>query len=356
MDYTNVMNRAAALEYGPAFSPYTGVRLWYDEENAFFAGDETGRVLEADCPWATQAMTDNILATVAGYAYQPYSAQDALLDPAAELGDGVGIGGIFGPLAQTDILLDGLCAAGISAPEEDEIENEYPYMTPMQKALNRKMTLGSSYYGTRITRAKGLEIVKTAADGKESARVQLNADVMAFYNQDGGQALYFDAAAGKFKFSGLLNVSNNFIVDANGNVTINGNINMSGGTITWGENDPGGGGGLTTGEVRTLINEELVSSPNIAGGRFLDIYQTTWLEMATPTGNVAYLHQYADVYSDNEPVCAMGYYTNGTSDEWVLAPFNKIRLGYSETYDKMYGTGTWDFSQAEVTGLHLRFS
>ena len=354
MAYTNIMNRAAALEYGPALLPYSGVRLWYEDENAFFAGDETGRVLEADCPWATQAMADNILASVIGYEYQPYEAQDALLDPAAELGDTVGVGGVVGPLARVDTLLDSLCASGISAPSEEEIENEYPYLSPMAKALQRKMTLGASYYGTRITRAKGLEIVKTDADGRETSRVELNADTMAFYNQDGGQALYFDSAAGKFKFSGLLNVSDNFIVDANGNVTINGNINMSGGTITWGENDPGGG--LSTGEVRTLINEELVSSPNIAGGRFLDLYQTTWLEMATPNKNVAYLQQYADAYSDYEPVCAMGYYTQGTSDEWVLAPFNKIRLGYSETYDKMYGTGTWDFSQAQVSGLFLRFS
>ena len=27
-DYTNVLKRTAALEYGPAFEPYTGVKLW----------------------------------------------------------------------------------------------------------------------------------------------------------------------------------------------------------------------------------------------------------------------------------------------------------------------------------------
>lgn len=114
--------------------------------------------------------------------------------------------------------------------------------------------------------------------------------------------------------------------------------------------------GISASRARTIITEELVSSPNIAGGKFWDLDQTTWLEMDTPNNSVAYLHQFASVYSDTDPICAIGYYTNGTSDEWVIAPFNNIRLGYSKTYDLMYANGDWDFSQATVEGLYLKFA
>lgn len=47
-----------------------------------------------------------------------------------------------------------------------------------------------------------------------------------------------DISAATGTFGSQINVGNNFIVDENGNVIINGNINMSGGSITWGNNDP----------------------------------------------------------------------------------------------------------------------
>ena len=175
-------------------------------------------MLEADCPWATQAMADNILQNIKGFVYQPFEAEDALIDPAAELGDGVGIGGIYGVLASSSITLDSLCAADIGAPENDELEYEFPYLSPTQRALKRKVTLGADYYGTRITRAKGLEIVKTSADGTQKSRARLNADELSFYDDNGGQALYFDPATGRYMFRG--------------DVTVTGSLTMTG-TSNW---------------------------------------------------------------------------------------------------------------------------
>ena len=145
----------------PKFSPYSRVTIWYDDENAYTAGDDTGRTLEVDCPWATQAMANNLLAAVSGYAYQPFSASGAILDPAAELGDGVTVNGIYSLLASIDTTADALDSADISAPGEEEVDHEYPYLSPQDRALKRKVALGALYYGTRITRNKGLEIVKS---------------------------------------------------------------------------------------------------------------------------------------------------------------------------------------------------
>lgn len=216
-------------------SPISRVTIWYDDENAFTAGDDTGKTLEIDCPWATQKMADNILAAVSGFRYQAYSADAANLDPAAELGDGITVGGIYSILSK--ISDDGEGFPGVSAPGEEELEDEYPYLSPQQRELNRRVVLGQSYYGTKITRAEGLVIEKT--DGEAvSAKAVFNSDELSFYDSENQRVLYFDPSTGTYKFTGMMNVSDKFIVDKNGNVTMNGSVQIGGsltmtGTSNW---------------------------------------------------------------------------------------------------------------------------
>lgn len=234
----NLGSKAMTLETAPAFAPYTGVLLWYDEENAFRAGDETGRVLEAECPWATQQMANDMLAAVAGYAYQPFTAAGAILDPAAELGDAVYVGGICSVLASINTTFDAMCAADIGAPADEEIDHECPYTSPTERKLRRKVSLGKAYHGTTIDRQHGIRIVRTEADGTERERALLNSDTLAFYDADGNPAIYFDAAAGKYRFygdvdvtGGCININDRFTVDQQGNVSMSG-------AISWGSNSP----------------------------------------------------------------------------------------------------------------------
>lgn len=345
-DKTFVGRRMSAFENSPTFAPYSKVILWYDDENAFTAGDDAGRTLEADCPWATQAMADAMLANVRGYAYSPFTATDAMLDPAAELGDGVTANGVYGPLAAIDTGFDAMCAADAAAPADKEIDHEYPYQSHSQRELARKVTLGASYFGTRITRRNGLEIVKT--DGEtEKSRVVLNSDLMAFYNDDGTEALYFDANAGKFRFAGdvtitggTMNINNNFVVDAQGNLSINGNINLSGGTITWGGNKPSSG--ISESRCKTIINEELVSSPNIAGGKFWDIGQTTYLTMES-SGGAGSLFTGMVIHGSGVDMFELSGRASGTSGGGEL---------YIRSDLKIYPSGEWDFSSANVTAIN----
>ena len=119
----------------PKFSPYSRVTIWYDDEKCFAAGDNTGRTLEVDCPWATQQMANDLLASVKDVRYTPYEAAEALLDPAAELGDGITTNGVYGMLASIDVDADAMFAPDISAPGEEEIDHEYPYLSPQQREL-----------------------------------------------------------------------------------------------------------------------------------------------------------------------------------------------------------------------------
>lgn len=127
------------METSPAFETITKVILLVDENNYYEAGTNTGRTLEATCPYATQDMANNILASLSGYQYQPAQATDALMNPAAELGDGITVGGVYTVLASAETTFDELMTADIGAPGQEEIESEYPYISKETSSTERKI-------------------------------------------------------------------------------------------------------------------------------------------------------------------------------------------------------------------------
>lgn len=119
------------------YKPISRVTLLVDDENSLTAGDDTGMEVIASCPHATQPMVNALLQTMKGYRYQAYEAGAANIDPAAELGDGVTVGGIYSPLSK--ISDDGRGYAGISSPGEAEMEDEYPSEGYITQEFNRKI-------------------------------------------------------------------------------------------------------------------------------------------------------------------------------------------------------------------------
>ena len=122
------------FDTSPAFQAISRVTLIVgtDEngvEQFYTAGTDTGRTLEAKCPWATQAITNALLAAVNGYVYSPYTATGVLLDPAAELGDGVTVYGINSQILDLDLMFDALYTADIGAPQDEEVDHEYPFVS-----------------------------------------------------------------------------------------------------------------------------------------------------------------------------------------------------------------------------------
>ncbi len=108
------------------------------------SGSDTGRTLTALQPDGTAAMAAAILAKVSGYAHRGYEGSGALLDPAAELGDGVTVDGQYVPLIAQDVTLDALYAPDISAPDADELDDEYPYKSATQRQIERNMAAARS--------------------------------------------------------------------------------------------------------------------------------------------------------------------------------------------------------------------
>ena len=127
------------MSESPALVPVSKVVLLVDDDTAYFAGDETGRTVELTCPYGTQAMANNILASLRAYTYRPIQAQDALLDPAAELGDGLTVGGVYTVLAQTELTFDALMTCDGGAPGKTEQESEYRYQSPVLSDIQHQI-------------------------------------------------------------------------------------------------------------------------------------------------------------------------------------------------------------------------
>jgi hypothetical protein len=119
------------------YKPISRVTLLLDDEKSLTAGDDTGMEITASCPHATQAMVNALLQRMKGYRYQAYEAGAANIDPAAELGDGVNVGGVYSPLSR--IADDGRGYADISSPGELEMDDEYPSGGYIKQEFDRKL-------------------------------------------------------------------------------------------------------------------------------------------------------------------------------------------------------------------------
>lgn len=135
---TYLGNSVKTLDASPEFQPVSQIILIVDENTTYTAGNTTGRTLTAECPWGTQAMANAMLARLNGYIYRPYDATDALLNPAMELGDAVNVGDdIFGGIYKRGINFNGLLMAEVSAPQDEELDHEFPWASPEQRQIDR---------------------------------------------------------------------------------------------------------------------------------------------------------------------------------------------------------------------------
>ena len=179
------------------YKPISRVTLLVDDENSLTAGDDTGMEVIASCPHATQPMVNALLQTMKGYQYQAYEAGAANIDPAAELGDGVTVGGIYSPLSKLSD--DGRGYAGISSPGEAEMEDEYPAEGYITQEFNRKIA------ETRSTITKTSEEIMLKVEGLDGKYTEVKTTL------DG---LTVTDASGTTKINGSSIKTDNLYVDA----------------------------------------------------------------------------------------------------------------------------------------------
>lgn len=198
------------------YKPISRVTLLVDDENSLTAGDDTGMEVIASCPHATQPMVNALLQAMKGYQYQAYEAGAANIDPAAELGDGVTVGGIYSPLSKLSD--DGRGYAGISSPGEAEMEDEYPSEGYITQEFNRKIA------ETRSTITKTSEEINLKVegiDGRVSDITQtvdgISLSVTSASSPDGQTTATITLKVGPNNYTGYIKLDGN--VDVSGQLS-----------------------------------------------------------------------------------------------------------------------------------------
>ena len=367
-----VGDRATNFSEFPEYKEYTRVSLYYDSETLkATVGNDTGREMVLVSPFfpistsACETLAQNILNELSGFKYQPFKATGAELDPSADLGDTVTVGGIESFIGQLDTTFNQAFISDINTPSGDDIEHEYPYIPQEQRQIEREIATTRSMITTTANEIR-LEVSNELNDLSSSIDVKLDGITLETIGADGtvSSVKLFDT--GKIDLTGYAT----FTGLSGGTTTIDGaciktgtisaeRINLTG-SITWDDLSKSVqdefGNGLTEDDVYTLITSELVSSPTIAGGKFTDLKQKNYLKMGSSSDNsVGYLNHYFTAYSTSEPVCVMGY-QQGQLPNWILAPYNIPVLDFarkSSTSGLTAALGEWDFSGATVTGLGI---
>ena len=173
----------ASLDVGRKLDSYTGVRIHADKDDegndlVFFAGTTSGYVLEIDNPVATPEMAGAILSSLKlrSSRYQPYEANGALLDPAAEIGDNVTVKGTTSIIANRHTAFTQMMPSDISAPYDEEVNHEFQYESPMERQFKRE----SKYTRSRIKQNSNsiqLEVLRaTGAEAELGSRIDMRVD------------------------------------------------------------------------------------------------------------------------------------------------------------------------------------
>lgn len=284
MSDINLQKEVQNLSVGKELAGYTGVVIDAGQDSEgneikYSAGDDTGYVLEITNPNGTQEMAYTILAILKlrGVQYQPYDAGGALLDPAAEIGDGVTINGTTSWIASSGKRFSRLMATDISAPYDEEINHEYKYTPRTQREFKRESAYtrarlaidedeisakvsqiggDNNSFGWTLTAtshtwyANNVEVMRVTKDG-----LTVKGDVTATSGTIGGCSIE----------NGVLKVSSANITSINADVITAGTLNVdriSAGSITGGKIAEN----TITGGTYGNIDYETVSTYNTVGG------------------------------------------------------------------------------------------
>ena len=146
-DVISLGNKITTLNASSRYNSFACVRIYIDDKTYYEAGNNTGRTLEIDNPFGTQQMADNLLAIMSGqageanegiaYRYQPYTANGALLNPAAEIGDFINAKGVYGCIFNRKVTFGRLQKADLESPTDEEINHEYKFETPAERKYKR---------------------------------------------------------------------------------------------------------------------------------------------------------------------------------------------------------------------------
>ena len=232
-----------SLDVSPQLSTYTKVIVHGKDDGIFSAQNNPndGLTLELDCPFCeSNQVPRRILnritggadsTTGRGYQYQPYTAGDMDLDPAAEIGDAISSPLVFGGIYTRSKTFGHLMLSNVSAPSDEELNHEYQFESPEVREFKREtgtlrasLTITNGNISSEVTRA-------TNAESTLSSRIdQTETAISAKVSSTGGDNASFGwtlDANGFYLYSGNKQV----MKCDSGGLSVAGNIDGKTGTI-----------------------------------------------------------------------------------------------------------------------------
>lgn len=188
----NVRKSLSSLEKQDTFNGYSKVVVAVADELEYSAGTDSGRTLTLDCPWGTQKMAEDILSRIQGFQYQPYTADGAHIDPAAEIGDGFAAGNLYSGIYSKNISHGALYTANVSAPGGEKINYKYEYKTPTQRKIERYYSEMKSTFKVQADQISA-EVSARIEQGDElTSRLDIQSDqISARVTKTGGSSSSF---------------------------------------------------------------------------------------------------------------------------------------------------------------------
>lgn len=188
----NVRKSLSSLEKQDTFNGYSKVVVVVSDEMEYSAGTDSGRTLTLDCPWGTQKMAEDILSRIQGFQYQPYTADGAHIDPAAEIGDGFAAGNLYSGIYSKNVSHGALYTANVSAPGGEKINYKYEYKTPTQRKIERHYSEMKSTFKVQADQISA-EVSARIEQGDEfTSRLDIQSDqISARVTKTGGDSSSF---------------------------------------------------------------------------------------------------------------------------------------------------------------------
>lgn len=176
----------------PEFDGFSKVMIVVSDEIEYSAGTDSGRTLRLTNPWGTPKMAQNILSSIRGFQYQPFEADGAILDPASELGDGITANNVYSGVYTKKIKFGPLLTATVAAPEDEEINHEYPYKSKPNKEITREAKMLRASLAIEAARITAEVAERKSAVETLTATLKIQAEqIEAKVSKTGGNASSF---------------------------------------------------------------------------------------------------------------------------------------------------------------------
>ena len=188
----NILKNMVSFDKAEQFDGYSKVIVIVSDEIEYSAGTDTGRTLILNCPWGTQEIANNILQSVKGFQYQPMTAENALVDPSVEIGDGFSAKGVYSGVYSLETKFNSNLPASVSAPADEELYEEHTYVPKSEREVTRKFLEFQSQF--RIQDGKiSAEVEERKSDTKSiRATLEVQADqITAKVNKNDGSSSTF---------------------------------------------------------------------------------------------------------------------------------------------------------------------